>query len=152
MARKRKEMKKTKVEIIPMIDTMFFLLVFFILSSVGVIKLQGIDINLPKADSAPAVPTQKQEKPDELIVAINEKGAVSVNTKVAPDGEITELLKSELRSQLQKKNISTPLEEVLKETTVVISADPKAMYAIMVDCMDQARALGIRQFAIAAQQ
>ncbi|GAB4459268.1 MAG: biopolymer transporter ExbD [Armatimonadaceae bacterium] len=153
MPQKRRMMKQTKVEIIPMIDTMFFLLVFFILSSVGVIKLQAIDINLPKPSDAPATPqTTPQEKPDEIIVAIGPTGAVSVNAKPAPQGVITDLIQQELQAQIARKNLKMSLEEAVKDATVVISADPAAAYNIMVNMMDQARSMGITKFALAALQ
>ena len=52
----RRELKKTKIEIIPMIDTMFFLLVFFILASLEIIDLRGLNLNLPSATNS-TVPT-----------------------------------------------------------------------------------------------
>jgi biopolymer transport protein ExbD len=152
MAMKRRAMKKTKVEIIPMIDTMFFLLVFFILSSVGVIKMQGIDINLPKAEPESTVQQIVEKKPDELVVAISPRGEVSVNNKPAPNGDIRKLLQSETEASIRNKKLNKSIEEALKEQTVILSADPAAVYGIMVNCMDQARSLGIRQFAIAALQ
>ena len=45
----RRAMKHTKIEIIPMIDTMFFLLVFFILASLNIIDLRGLNLELPPA-------------------------------------------------------------------------------------------------------
>ena len=85
MRSSRFEMKKTKVEIIPMIDTMFFLLVFFILQSVDIIKMKGISINLPKPNSAPvSQPPPKTPKLDELVVSVSPTGDVNVNGKPAP--------------------------------------------------------------------
>ena len=51
--RKRREMRKAKIEIIPMVDTMFFLLVFFMLSSLALTRQNGLPVNLPKASTAP---------------------------------------------------------------------------------------------------
>ena len=47
--RASREMKHTKIEIIPMIDTMFFLLVFFILASLNIIERSGSEIELPSS-------------------------------------------------------------------------------------------------------
>ena len=60
--KRRRELKHTKIEIIPMIDTMFFLLVFFMLSSLALTKLNGLPVNLPQASSA-----QKQQASDITI-------------------------------------------------------------------------------------
>ena len=54
--KRRRELKRTKIEIIPMIDTMFFLLVFFMLSSLALTRLNGLPVNLPRASTAPIVP------------------------------------------------------------------------------------------------
>ncbi len=47
--KRRRELKRTRIEIIPMIDTMFFLLVFFMLSSLALVRLNGLPVNLPRA-------------------------------------------------------------------------------------------------------
>ena len=44
--------KKARIEIIPMIDTMFFLLVFFMISTLSMTLQKGMEVNLPKASSA----------------------------------------------------------------------------------------------------
>ena len=51
--KRQRELKRTKIEIIPMIDTMFFLLVFFMLSSLALTRLNGLPVNLPRASTAP---------------------------------------------------------------------------------------------------
>src|SRR2546421_5801279 len=71
--KRRRELKRTKIEIIPMIDTMFFLLVFFMLSSLALVRLQGLPVNLPRASSA-----QKQRAAD-LTVTIDKNQQVYVN-------------------------------------------------------------------------
>ena len=50
--KQRRELKRTKIEIIPMIDTIFFLLVFFMLSSLALVRLNGLPVNLPPASTA----------------------------------------------------------------------------------------------------
>ena len=67
----RRELKRTKIEIIPMIDTMFFLLVFFILASLSIIDLRGLNLELPPAGpAAPTVPV----KDVQLVVRIDAQG------------------------------------------------------------------------------
>jgi biopolymer transport protein ExbD len=139
----RRGLKKTKIEIIPMIDTMFFLLVFFILSSVGVVKLQGININLPKAVDAPPVPTNQQNK--ELMVVIDKDRKQFVNGQpVGPRRDIRPLL----RREIAKLYGGAP---DMSQVSVVISADPAAPHGQVVTCIDQARALDITKFAIATK-
>jgi biopolymer transport protein ExbD len=51
--KQRRELKRTKIEIIPMIDTIFFLLVFFMITSLSLVRLRGMPIAVP-ADASPA--------------------------------------------------------------------------------------------------
>src|ERR1051326_7781029 len=89
-----RELKKTKIEIIPMIDTMFFLLVFFILSSVGIIKLEGLPVNLPEAGSA------NRQKPAEITISIDASQQMRINnTNVHAGDDIGQLLKKEIEVQ-----------------------------------------------------
>ncbi|MEY4915944.1 MAG: hypothetical protein RJA02_2213, partial [Armatimonadota bacterium] len=71
--RRRREIKKTKIEIIPMIDTMFFLLVFFILASLNVIDMKGSRVDLP--DSV----NQDSQARAKVTITITKEQKVSVN-------------------------------------------------------------------------
>jgi biopolymer transport protein ExbD len=71
--KKRKELKRTKIEIIPMIDTIFFLLVFFMLSSLALTKLNGLPVNLPKAATA------TKQQPNDLTITIDKERQIYVN-------------------------------------------------------------------------
>ena len=80
--KRRRELKRTKIEIIPMIDTMFFLLVFFMLSSLALTRLKGIPVNLPRA-----VNSAKQNKLD-FTVTIDKAQHVFVNREEVPLDEV----------------------------------------------------------------
>ena len=141
-AGRSRELKKTKIEIIPMIDTMFFLLVFFILSSLGVIKLQGINVDLPR--TAPSMPSTPDKKPISLTVAIDAKGAVTVNAlPVGPNQSVGPILRREYQRQAGE-NAS------VKDASVTISADFTVPHGTVVRCIDQARNVGIIKVAFAA--
>src|SRR6266566_4418544 len=58
--------KKARIEIIPLIDIMFFLLASFMLVSLTMINMKGIDVSLPTATSA-----QPNSRPDFTIVSID---------------------------------------------------------------------------------
>jgi biopolymer transport protein ExbD len=137
-----RELKKTKIEIIPMIDTMFFLLVFFILSSVGIVKLQGISIDLPKGV------TPANTKPSEdvqVTVSIGPQEQVSVNRiPIRAGADIGPVIQHEVAK------LKGPLYDI-KKATVVISADPAATHGAVVRAIDQAHFVGISQFALANQ-
>src|SRR5258708_16687852 len=71
--KRRRELKRTKIEIIPMIDTMFFLLVFFMLSSLALTRLNGLPVNLPRANTAP------KQAATELTITIDKSQQVYIN-------------------------------------------------------------------------
>ena len=83
----KQPMKKARIEIIPMIDTIFFLLVFFMFTSLSMVKMKGMDISLPK-DSAATT----QKPPPQVIITIDQSGNYFLNTaKIEPDALETEL-------------------------------------------------------------
>jgi biopolymer transport protein ExbB/TolQ/biopolymer transport protein ExbD len=134
----RAPLKKTKIEIIPMIDTMFFLLVFFILSSVGIIKLQGAPVNLPKT-----VNTDAQE-PAQLTISIDSQKKIKVNVIDVKDiKDIGPVLEKEVKRQTGKT-----IKEIAK-AQAVINADVSVPNGLVIQCIEQARNAGVSQFAIA---
>ncbi len=130
--KRRRELKRTKIEIIPMIDTMFFLLVFFMLSSLALTKLMGLPVNLPKASTAP------KQNPVDLTVTIDRNQRVYLNKELIDIAQLPE--------QLQAK--AGPNAD-LSQTPIIINADLQVPHGLVVRCMDEARTVGITRFAIA---
>lgn len=114
-----------------MIDTMFFLLVFFMLSSLALSKLNGLPVNLPQASTAPKQP------PVDLTVTIDKTGQPFVNKRPVALRDVgTELLREAKGADLTA-------------SSVVINADETVQHGIVVKCIDEARSVGISKFAIA---
>ena len=130
--KQRRELKRTKIEIIPMIDTIFFLLVFFMLSSLALVKLNGLPVNLPKAATA-----QKQQAND-LTITIDKDRQVYVNKEPVTLAGLGPLL-------LQKAGPNVDLSTA----SVVINADLSVPHGLVVGCIDGARQVGISSFSIA---
>ena len=65
--------KKARIEIIPMIDTMFFLLVFFMIATLSMTLQRGMPVNLPEAESS----TDKVQ--EEVSLSITKEGALFFN-------------------------------------------------------------------------
>ena len=138
---KGRTLKKTKIEIIPMIDTMFFLLVFFILSSVGIIKLQGLPVALPEANAA------DRQQPAKITVSITDTEQMKVNnTDIKAGQDIGPVLEKEVRLQ------AGPSARAIAEAQVVINADKNAPSGAVVRALDQAAAVGIGKVSIATQK
>ena len=66
----RRTVKKARIEIIPMIDTIFFLLVFFMISTLSMARYSGLPVNLPKAA------TGQQPASESVAVTITSDGKV----------------------------------------------------------------------------
>lgn len=64
----RTELKKARIEIIPMIDTIFFLLVFFMLTSLSMVQMSAKKVNLPESDTAQSRPL------DKTVVSLDKQG------------------------------------------------------------------------------
>jgi len=137
MAFRRRQRHLPEIPIIPMIDTMFFLLVFFILTSLNVIKLEGINVNLPDAKNP-----NTSTKPIELTVSVTPDEKVYVNSKDVTGQDIGPVLISTLRA---KGGSTTDLSK----QSVVINADGQVPYSLVIKCIDQARGVKLTKFAMA---
>ena len=133
--KRRRELKHTKIEIIPMIDTMFFLLVFFMLSSLALTKLNGLPVNLPQASSA-----QKQQASD-ITITIDGGQHIFVNKQPVTLNTLGAKLAA----------VAGGPKANLDEANVIINADETVPHGLVVHCMDEARNAGITKFGIATK-
>jgi biopolymer transport protein ExbD len=141
----RRELKKTKIEIIPMIDTMFFLLVFFILASLNVIDVKGSQVDLPDSKN------QDPQAPASLTVTIKQNGEVGINNKLTitdPNEDIGPKLLSVLSDELKTRG-SVVVDP--DNAVVIINADRRATAAMIRRCFDDARRSQFRRFSIATE-
>jgi biopolymer transport protein ExbD len=128
----RRELKRTRIEIIPMVDTMFFLLVFFMLSSLAMTKLQSIPVNLPKAANS------AKENSLDFTITIDDHLNAYINGSPVDINKIAPAI----------KQLAGPAADVTK-ASVVINADTSVSYGVVISCIDQARSLGITHFPLA---
>jgi biopolymer transport protein ExbD len=80
------ETRKARIEIIPMIDIMLFLLVFFAMLTLRMIPSSGHVTKLPTSSTAVAIPHPK------LLVEINPDGSLQVESRTLTPAQLTELL------------------------------------------------------------
>ncbi len=126
--------KKARIEIIPLIDIMFFLLASFMLASLSMIRLQSIKMDLPTATMA-----KRDFKPDIVNIGVKKDGSLYI------DKQQVNLV--ELRSYLSNKfKVNTNLP-------VYISGDKDATHGTVIGVLDVVRREGIQKvsFAIAPQ-
>ena len=68
MKLQRAELKKARIEIIPMIDTIFFLLVFFMITSLSMVQMSAKKVALPVSSTAQSKPLNK------VVLTVDDKG------------------------------------------------------------------------------
>ncbi|MBC8104873.1 MAG: biopolymer transporter ExbD [Cytophagales bacterium] len=86
----RAELKKARIEIIPMIDTIFFLLVFFIYSSLQRVTMSAPQVKLPESSTARGKTTQK------IVVTVDDTGKYFLDKGNIEFSQILPKLKSEI--------------------------------------------------------
>ena len=120
-----------EINILPMIDVIFSILAFFIISSLFLTRSQGLPVNLPSAQTA-------QVESVQLNITIEADG------KMFLDRQPIEL--NELKSALTEKIQSD------SESVVVINADEKVEHGVVVKVMDRLRQVPGATMAIAADR
>ena len=125
--------KKARIEIIPLIDIIFFLLATFIMVSLSMTKNQGIKVSLPAAAAAASLGDQK-ELEKAVTLSVNDKGEVFYNKeKVA----ITQL---PLKLSAYKANSKDP--------KVMINGEASADWKHLVAVLDEVKKVGILKVAL----
>jgi biopolymer transport protein ExbD len=120
--------RRTRLEIIPLIDVMFFLLASFMMVSLTMTKQQTIAVNLPVAAAS-----QQDFKPDMINLAVSADGDVYFDTVAVtlPD----------LQARLTDRRRQQP------DTPVYISGDAETKHADMVRVLDEVRRVGFTRVA-----
>ncbi len=90
----RAELKKARIEIIPMIDAIFFLLVFFMMTSLRMVQLDAQKVNLPQSSS----PSLRPEGP-KVVVSITREGDFYVDKKKVDASQIVANLAPKIEAQ-----------------------------------------------------
>ncbi|MBB5410701.1 biopolymer transport protein ExbD [Paraburkholderia sp. Clong3] len=124
------EARKARIEIIPMIDIMFFLLVFFIMITLHMIPNAGLRSQLPSSATAQALP------PPQVTVTLATDGSLSVDGRTLSLAQLTTLLAARTD---------------VAHTVVTIAGSKQAQIQHLVSVMDACRAAGVSQIALAAQ-
>ena len=123
--------KKPSIMIIPMIDIIFFLLVFFMMSMLSMTARHTLDLDLPRASSAELTAVKS------LPVSITRDGTIYVEKeKISPENFLR-------RIELEK--------ERNPEMTVLLSADARSGHGDFLFVLDKLNAAGIRKISIAAE-
>jgi len=131
----RQKKPEVSINLTPLIDVVFLLLIFFMVSTSFTRETQ-IKLELPKAD------VEKLESDPEVIeISIDKEGRMFVNGKALVNAQV-ETLKRAIEPMVAKN----------KDIPVIISADANTAYQSVVAAMDAASQMGIRNLKMATQR
>ncbi|MDK2777678.1 MAG: biopolymer transporter ExbD [Pseudomonadota bacterium] len=119
-----------EIDITPMLDVVFIMLIFFIVTA-SFVKETGIEVNRPDASTAQAKPRAN------ILIAINDLGEIWIDKRKVDE--------SQVRANIERMHAENP------QGTVVIQADEEAKTRLLVAVMDAARAAGVYDVSLATE-
>ncbi|MDZ8053641.1 MAG: ExbD/TolR family protein [Aulosira sp. ZfuVER01] len=122
-----------QINIVPMIDVIFAILTFFIMSTLFLTRSESLPVNLPKAATA-----KQQQIPTKITITVDDKGIVSLNRQPTTIDALTEQVRS--------------LVGANPEALVIINADENIGHGQVVAVMDRVRQVKGAKLAIATQK
>ena len=130
MRRRRTQLEDdTEINLPPMLDVVFIMLIFFIVTA-SFVKEAGIDVNKPAAATA-----EKKERGN-ILVAITDRGQIWIDKRPLDPRAV--------RANIERLHAENP------QGSVVIQADKNSKNGLLVDVMDAAREAGILNVSLAA--
>ena len=134
---RRGKKKSARIEIIPLIDIIFFLLATFIMVSLSMSKNQGVQVALPVSSTAQSLGDQ-QEMEKAVTLSVNDKGEIFFNKD--------KILISQLPLKLQTFKLTA------KDPKVIINSDGAADFKFVVAVLDEVRKIGIAKVGISTDK
>ena len=120
------------LDLTPLIDVVFLLLIFFMVTTTFVPDATGLQVDLPRSSSQEVIP-----EGEDLTLELGSDGTVSIEGR--------SLSSTELSAELRKAAAKDP------GTLVILEADAELSHGRVVEVMDLARELGLTSFAIATE-
>jgi len=127
----RKASEKARIEIIPMIDVIFFLLVFFMVSTLSMTINRGLPVNLPTAA------TSQKDVRENVSLTVMQDGKMFLNKEPVTLQDMGLRVKAALATD--------------PRLAVVINADGQVLHSTVVDILDELRQAGVSGLAIAVK-
>ena len=127
---RRRDQEESEVNLTPMLDVVFIMLIFFIVTA-SFVKEAGIDVSRP-----PAATAERKERGN-ILVAITENDQIWMDRRqVDPRA---------LRANIERLHAENP------QGSVVIQADKNSKSGLLVQVMDAARLAGVNNVSLAAE-
>ncbi|MGP1471358.1 MAG: ExbD/TolR family protein [Schwartzia sp. (in: firmicutes)] len=125
--------KEPVVMIIPMIDIMLFLLVFFMISTIYMVQANTLPVNLPAAAAA-----HRETRPRIVAITVQTDGTIQYERDAMRPAELSSRIRQALQSD--------------KETVFVLRGDKTATYENIVAVLDALKQCGARHVSIATER
>jgi len=127
----RARSRRARIEIIPMIDIIFFLLVFFMVATLSMAVYRGLPVGLPAAATGGEVPGEH------LAVSVRRDGAIALDREPMDLPGLLQRVPVVLRAR--------------PDLTIVVTADAEARHGRVIEVMDGLRRAGVQRLAIAVR-
>jgi biopolymer transport protein ExbD len=127
-----KKKRSTEVNLTPMIDIIFNLLIFFLITAV--ISQKGLNLKLPESSTAEKRPKKSLE------ITVTKDEAILFDGKEVSKSDVEKVLREEKNRPASQKADS-----------IVLKSDAQAPFGIFVSIMDTARKLGLKNLVIATE-
>jgi biopolymer transport protein ExbD len=131
---RKRPKKHAKIEVVPLIDVVFFLLATFVMVSLSMTKNEGITVNVPAASTS--APKEKSDAP--LTLSVAQQGEIFVNKE--------KINFAQLPIRIQNAKAAT------KDLAVVVNADGKAEYSHVVAVIDEVKKAGVTKVALSTER
>ena len=131
MARKKKVEEEGGIDLTPMLDVVFIMLIFFIVTA-SFIKETGIEINRPDATTA------EEKYKSNILIAINANNEIWID-----------------KSRIDERQVRNRIEQLRAENPkggIVVQADDKASIETLTKVVTAARELGVTDVAVATEK
>ena len=121
--------KKARIEIIPLIDVIFFLLATFVLFTLSLNSIRSVPVDLPVA-----TPPTNEKPPESVTIQVSGDGAIFWNRELIDMGEVP------ARIAHYKTQTDDP--------RILLAGDEKARFGLTVAVLDEVRKAGIVKFSV----
>ncbi len=122
--------KQARIEIIPLIDVIFFLLATFVLFTLSLNKIQSLDIVLPQASNV-----ESKDDTESVTIQVSDAGTVYWNRELIQTAEVA--------PRLQNYAAQHPTD-----ARVLVTSDDRAKYGATILVLDEVRKAGISKVSI----
>ena len=129
MILRRRDRKRARIEIVPMIDVVFFLLIFFMMASLSMTVYRGLPVNLPRASTGTTPPAET------AAITVARDGQAYLDRQPVTRATLGERLRG--------------LVGANREVAIVITADEAVAHGRVVELLDEVRTAGVTRMAIA---